>query len=41
MSDNSKISWTEATWSIRVGKKNAGSLLDEMEWKEYPDEQTV
>ena len=29
--------WPDGTWSIRVGKKKAGCILDGKEWKQYPE----
>ncbi len=35
-----KIEWCEDTWNPivhRIGKKDAGRLLDGRVWEEYPD----
>lgn len=30
--------WEDGSWSVRIGKKRAGRLLDGREWNEYPEE---
>ena len=32
-----KHRWPDGTWSVRVGKKAAGRLLDGREWNEFPE----
>jgi protein gp37 len=49
MGSKTKIEWTDATWNPfmgstdrvwiarRVGKKNAGAMLDGREWRQFPE----